>query len=157
MKTCFKCGESKERSFFYKHSAMSDGYLGKCKECTKSDVAKHRLDNLERIQEYDRNRPNHKERMEKNKARSKTASGKISRAKGNRRYIEKYPEKYKAGIITSNAIRSGLLLQRDCEVCGEGKVEGHHDDYSKPLDVRWLCGNHHREHHKQMREHRRES
>jgi hypothetical protein len=42
--------------------------------------------------------------------------------------------------------RRKLVLQL-CEVCGEKKVEGHHDDYRKPLQVRWLCCAHHaREH-----------
>ena len=38
-----------------------------------------------------------------------------------------------------------------CEVCGELKVEAHHDDYYKPFEVRWLCGHHHREHHMMQR------
>ena len=46
-----------------------------------------------------------------------------------------------------HAIRSGLLIRKPCEICGEKKVEGHHDDYNKPFEVRWLCGHHHREHH----------
>ena len=51
--------------------------------------------------------------------------------------------------ITSNAIAAGHLIRQPCEVCHtEINVEAHHDDYSKPLDVRWLCKKHHAEHHK---------
>jgi hypothetical protein len=42
------------------------------------------------------------------------------------------------------AIKSGKLQRQPCEVCGATKVHGHHDDYTKPLDVRWLCPLHHR-------------
>lgn len=38
MKKCFKCGKEKELSCFYKHRAMKDGHLNKCKDCTKGDV-----------------------------------------------------------------------------------------------------------------------
>jgi hypothetical protein len=34
-----------------------------------------------------------------------------------------------------------------CEVCGDPQTHAHHDDYSKPLDVRWFCPRHHREEH----------
>lgn len=47
----------------------------------------------------------------------------------------------------SNAVRRGELIRRPCEVCGDPKSEGHHDDYAKLLDVRWLCRTHHRQHH----------
>lgn len=44
MKACFKCGEPKPLDKFYKYSQMADGHLGKCKECTKKDVATHHKD-----------------------------------------------------------------------------------------------------------------
>lgn len=53
--------------------------------------------------------------------------------------------------LTKEAVNSGKLIRQSCEVCFEEKgIEGreeeshaHHDDYSKPLDVRWLCSSHH--------------
>lgn len=45
------------------------------------------------------------------------------------------------------SIKAGHMKKQVCEVCGEIKVDAHHDDYAKPLDVRWLCRSHHREHH----------
>lgn len=49
------------------------------------------------------------------------------------------------------AIRSGRLVRQPCEVCGDDQVDAHHDDYDKPLDVRWLCRKHHRAAHRPMR------
>lgn len=48
-----------------------------------------------------------------------------------------------------HAIKSGKLTRPDrCERCGrEGYVDGHHHDYSKPLDVEWLCRRCHMAHH----------
>lgn len=44
----------------------------------------------------------------------------------------------------SYAYRVGRLVPGPCEVCGStGKVDAHHDDYEKPLDVRWFCRTHH--------------
>jgi len=51
--------------------------------------------------------------------------------------------------ITARAIKQGRLTRLPCEVCGTNEdVQAHHDDYNKPLDIRWLCRKHHREHHK---------
>lgn len=46
-----------------------------------------------------------------------------------------------------NAVRKGTLARKPCERCGSPKVSAHHHDYSKPLDVIWLCGTHHAEAH----------
>lgn len=54
--------------------------------------------------------------------------------------------------ILHNAIRSGEIKRLPCGVCGEEPADGHHDDYSKPLEVQWLCRKHHGEHHAMMRE-----
>ena len=42
-KVCFKCKVEKPCTAFYKHKAMKDGYLGKCKTCSKSDVKANSL------------------------------------------------------------------------------------------------------------------
>jgi hypothetical protein len=53
----------------------------------------------------------------------------------------------KANKKVSIALRKGMLHAEPCEECGADKTEGHHDDYTKPLDVRWLCRKHHAQHH----------
>lgn len=47
-------------------------------------------------------------------------------------------------------VKRGLVKKGPCEVCGDPKVEGHHADYSKPLEVRWLCAVHHGETHRKI-------
>lgn len=54
----------------------------------------------------------------------------------------------RAGHEVEWAIATGRLVRQPCEKCGATKVDAHHDDYSKPLDVRWLCRKHHLEHHR---------
>lgn len=56
MKTCFKCKKDLPLIAFYKHKKMKDGYLNKCKECTKIDAKTHREENIDKVREYDRER-----------------------------------------------------------------------------------------------------
>lgn len=45
-------------------------------------------------------------------------------------------------------VRRGKIVPQPCEDCGSMPTEAHHDDYSKPLQVRWKCRQCHRAHHK---------
>lgn len=56
-----------------------------------------------------------------------------------------------ARLAVARAIEAGELVREPCEVCGDPKTHGHHDDYDKPLEVRWLCPAHHGEHHRYER------
>ena len=51
--------------------------------------------------------------------------------------------KLKARYMVRNWIRLGKIKKLPCEICGEQKVQAHHEDYSHPLKVRWLCHEHH--------------
>jgi ribosomal protein S27AE len=53
----------------------------------------------------------------------------------------------KARWLVHEAIASGRLIRQFCQRCGGQPAEGHHHDYSKPLDVVWLCGACHRREH----------
>jgi hypothetical protein len=65
---------------------------------------------------------------------------------------DKENEKASASRLMARAIKTGVLSKQPCEVCGSTKsIHGHHDDYSKPLEVRWLCAVHHGSHHMKER------
>jgi hypothetical protein len=132
VKTCFKCGDPKPLAEFYKHPAMADGHLGKCKACTKKDVATHRQTNLPKIAEYERRR-----------FRDPKRKAKVKQYQIARRLRD--PQKYKARQMAGNAIRDGRLKRQPCVYCGNPKSQAHHDDYAKPLDVKWVCFKYHRE------------
>ena len=52
-------------------------------------------------------------------------------------------EKIKCRRLTRSAIESGVLIKMPCEICGDIKVDAHHNDYKKPLEVIWFCRTHH--------------
>lgn len=55
----------------------------------------------------------------------------------------RWPERVKARDILRRAVSSGKVTKEPCSVCGDPKSFAHHHDYSKPLDVTWLCRPHH--------------
>lgn len=61
-----------------------------------------------------------------------------------RKQKNKFPEKCRARKIVRDAIHRGTMIRQPCEICGETKdVHAHHEDYSKPREVKWLCRPHH--------------
>jgi len=159
VKICFRCGDEKDISLFYRHVGMADGHLNKCIECTKSDERKRRQDNLESHRERDRKRSMteayRKTRKEASLRRNSDPDKRKKDAEKRKEWQARNKIKRAAHIITGNAIKYGKLIKQSCEVCGKKEVEAHHDDYSFPLDVRWLCRKHHSEHHKNEREMKR--
>lgn len=59
--------------------------------------------------------------------------------------------RHKARREFADAIRLGLMSRQPCQVCGLPNAEGHHEDYTKPLDVMWLCPTHHYKRHQETR------
>jgi hypothetical protein len=134
MKRCFKCGKEKDRLEFYKHPKMSDGLLGKCKECTKKDSAE-RIEKVKKDPQW--------LAIERARCRDKSEryrqSGKAKRYEGTvKRWRKKHPIKHKAH---SAAIRAHPTPPEACSDCGtKPKVmHRHHPDYSKPKEIVWLC------------------
>lgn len=150
MKVCRECCQEKPLSAFYKHPKMADGHLNRCANCVKSRVTKHREANLEKIRAYDKMRSKKPHRLQAIRDYSQTEAGKAARKKASAAYINRYPMKYAAHVITGNAIRGGKLAPAsNCSICSSTeKIEGHHDDYTKPLEVRWLCEKCHKEWHR---------
>ena len=118
---CIKCNISKPLDLFYKSTIYKSGH-GECKTCVRSRVAAankkpHRVAYFNSQLYRDR----HKSRFQS--------------------YLNKYPARHAVRIQTNKAIEKGLLTRAShCESCNAtGKIEAHHDDYNKMLDVRWLC------------------
>jgi hypothetical protein len=139
---CKTCSIDKPAEGFYASNKT------RCKECVKSSVMKNRQENLEKVRAYDRMRGSMPHRVASRSEYQKTNAFAQSHKAAAERWSAKHPERRKASHIVGNAIRDGHLRKTPCHVCGAEKVEGHHPDYSRPLDVVWLCNPHHREIHK---------
>jgi hypothetical protein len=152
MKTCRGCDTQKPKECFYKHKQMADGRLNFCKECVRARVSRHRTANLGTIQEYDRARGLLPHRKADKAARAHKYAGKYEPFK------KRHPKKRAAHIVVGNAVREGILVPQACERCSYGiGVQAHHEDYSKPLDVIWLCTRCHGERHREINAERRRS
>ena len=145
-KVCFKCLSEKPISDFYRHPRMGDGHLNKCKKCAKKDVA----DRI-KIKEKDFNWVLSERKRHRQKSRKYREEGKKYKKSDYKKWLLQNPEKKKAHMEVKNALRSGRMHRHPCCICGN-KAHAHHEDYSKPLEVIWLCPKHHGERHVQINE-----
>lgn len=147
-KTCNQCGENKRAEDYY---MAKKARANICKRCAN-----------ERTKKYRAARPEQYKKTARLRARKRRADGvkfpceltekfRLSRISSVQNYRKSNPLKAAAQTASANAIRDGKLIRQPCEVCGTtSKVQGHHDDYSKPLEVRWLCPKHHSAHHRAL-------
>ena len=150
---CKTCGIDKDADSFYKNCR-------ECKVCKRERARLYREKNIDRIKAYDRNRPNAKERTQKQKEYKekmrKENPEKFDKIfhSSRKRYRAKYHEKMVAHNKVNEALRTGKLERpTECSICHIKCIpQGHHSDYSKPLDVIWVCSSCHSKIHKEMRE-----
>lgn len=139
-KLCTKCDETKELKEFYRNKRSSDGLQINCKLCTKI----YQEANKKRISEYQKIYQ---------KFYRLTDKGKTVMRKKDKQYRAKHPERYIANVAVGNAIRDDKLFCQPCEICdSEHKIQAHHEDYSKPLEVNWLCKKHHDKLHEDLKQ-----
>jgi hypothetical protein len=137
MKHCNTCNTDKEESEFHIRKASKDGLAAKCKLCAKK---------------YDDARANLPHRVEARTRYAKTESGIKAGNAAKLRHSKKNPIKKKASEMVSNAVRDKKIIKSSsCENCGKTncRLNGHHDDYNFPLNVRWLCSQCHSDWHKE--------
>lgn len=79
-----------------------------------------------------------KEKLRKSQAIYRRKNGRHNYCSKEQRWARKTLE---------NALTFEKISKKPCDVCGVEKVEGHHQDYRKPLEVIWLCNKHHRQIH----------
>lgn len=137
MKACSRCGIEKNLNEFQIRRASKDGLTAACKECLSA---------------YDKLRANLPHRVKAREEYAKTARGIDAGNKAKRKWTMKNTIKAGASNIVGNAVRDGRLYKPDhCSECGatDTRIHGHHEDYAKPLEVRWLCSKCHRDWHKE--------
>lgn len=151
MKKCCKCKSERPLDRFAKNKSTKDGLAFECKICTKAFQDAHRAANGDAIRAADNARFGTAARQATITKYRNSEKGRQAIYRAHQAWRSRYPEHYQATNDVNNAIQAGRLFKQPCFVCGARKVEGHHPDYSRPLDVVWLCTAHHKEVHLMVR------
>ena len=125
---CSKCSRWLPNTEYYYDSRTGNGLKAQCKSChTKGSLETRNPDNARRLnREYMR--------------RARVKDGDKFRARERNRPPAS-PEKVKTRSELNGAVKNGTLEKPTlCSNCGSpGRINGHHHDYDKPLEVDWLC------------------
>ena len=134
-KHCSVCHELLSQDSFQVRRASKDGRTAACKGC---------------LNRREKARVNQPHRIAAREAYRQTKQGRDALNRGGLAYIKRNPEIRKVHNALNNAVRKGRVDKPSCcEMCGAaGRIHGHHDDYSKPLDVQWVCAACHTKIHK---------
>lgn len=140
-KSCTQCGQRLPLNDFYNNRSRADGKADACKQCHRAGIERYRAANKEkcRKQAYRWLQRNLAARRAKQAIWRRNNPEKCNAIL--RRWRERHPEACKAHNIVGRAKRNGTLVPPStCEHCGKQvRLEAHHPDYSKPLEVIWLC------------------
>ena len=129
---------------FRKDVTRSRGYIASCKKCN------HHLD-VKIIKKRSEKRKQERERkislgIPVKVLKLNSDERRISQARQNAIWKARFPERSKAHSIVYSALKWKKISKLPCLVCGD-RSEAHHPDYSRPLDVVWLCRTHHKQAH----------
>lgn len=147
-KTCKVCGVTSDVVEFY------SGVKNRCKDCHKKKVRENREAKADYYREYDANRFKHDPKVkERHKKYQATDAGKSAMRRAREKWLNEKPEARAAHIILGNAVRDGRVIKpATCTKCGcmpkRRNLHAHHHDYTKPVDVNWLCSQCHSDHHR---------
>ena len=135
-KVCTKCQEDKELRHFVGDKQKKDGLSSTCRVCD----SKRRIGRAE---------------QSKKQAAIWSTEKRTEIVARQRAWRAKHPQRLKAHRMLWDALkRKAIVPWPVCAIpeCSDTKVQGHHPDYSAPLDVTWLCAKHHAEVHQLSRD-----
>ena len=139
MKTCSGCKKSKLESNFYR---TKNGGFRKCKDCIKEQCSIWGKKNRKIITSNTRRWREQNPEKARLQSYNNYWKNKDKFLSIERKRMKAYPEKRRATNAINNGIRDGKIKREKCIYCSK-TGEGHHPDYSKPLEVLWLCRSHH--------------
>ena len=129
-------------------------YYRKNAEYIKKKTKKWQQENKEKVKIY--NKIYYKNLTNKQYENALKRKREFEKTQKGRESAKKYRQgqKWIARYTFRNAIRDGKIEKKDvCSFCmSKERVEGHHADYSKPLEITWVCRKCHSALHKALKE-----